>query len=243
MWSPGDSIGVAVVDAAHSDRERLAHALAREPDIDVVGATGDARGAIELVVHTAPDVVVMDLGLPRVDALHATREVTHRERPPSVLALADPSAQGLALDAIRAGAAGLCAKSATPAALAGAVRVVAAGHAVVERAVLRELLDDGTADNDALEHITPRERQVMALVAEGATNPEVSQRLVISDATVRTHVRSLRRKLGARNRAELVSRVFRLGLTTTSASPEAATTYRLRSRMPAPLRRASPSGP
>ena len=228
MGSAVDPIGVAVVDAEPGDRERLASALDLAADLDVVGAVADAREAVALLERVEPDVVVADV-----------RIVTELERPPAVLAVAREDARPLAVDALRAGAAGFCSKESTPAELAGAVRGVAVGHAVVERAVLDALLERVPIDETALPDLTQREREVMALVAQGATNPEVSQALVITDATVRTHVRSLRRKLGARTRAELVSRVYELGRPVTWASPAAGPTPAL----PLPSPRASPSVP
>ncbi|HEV7134295.1 MAG TPA: response regulator transcription factor [Gaiellaceae bacterium] len=202
-----EPIRVVIVDAEVESRDRTAGALARERDIEISAASGDGRSVLELVHRVEPRVVVMDVELPCDAGIHATRALAARERSPAVLAVAHDVSDELALDAIRAGAAGVCEKRATLA-LAEAVRAVACGYAVVARKTLRLLADRVPRPDGALERCTPREREVIELVARGATNAEVCERLVITDATVRTHIRNLRRKLGARSRAELVSRVY-----------------------------------
>jgi DNA-binding NarL/FixJ family response regulator len=205
-----EPIRVLIVDAERADREELVEVLDAERDIEVSCAVADGRAAIGLVDVFDPNVVVIDLQLSNGAGIRATQILSQREPPPSVLAVTAAATDELALDAIRAGAAGLCEKGSS-AALADAVRGVASGHAIVAPGALRDLVERVPPGNIALNDCTPREREVMALIAEGATNPEVCRRLHISDATVRTHVANLRRKLRARTRAELVARAYGLG--------------------------------
>jgi DNA-binding NarL/FixJ family response regulator len=202
-----EPIRVMIVDAETVVREHLAVSLAHEHDIEVAGAVRDGREAIALVQQVATDVVVLDVGQPRLDGIRTTRVLTEHEPAPAVLALTNDATDELALDAIRAGATGFCEKR-SAGAVVDAVRSVAFGHAVIARTVLRALAGRVPETDLVLDDCTPREREVMALVAQGATNPEVCETLFIADSTVRTHIRSLRRKLGARTRAELVSRAY-----------------------------------
>lgn len=204
----GTPIRVLVVDAEGQTCERLTDALEGEQDIVVSAAAGDEQEALALADEVEPDVVVMGLGLPQLDGVQATRILTSRESSPAVLALASAPTEALALDAIRAGAVGVCARDDMDGGIVDAIRGVASGYAIVDPVMLRDLSDRVPLAEAPLEECTPREREVMALVARGATNPEVCEELVITDATVRTHIRSLRRKLGARTRAELVSRAL-----------------------------------
>lgn len=203
-------IRVLIVEEEPETRERLADELRREPDLELTGAAAHADEASDLAARHELDVVVCDV--PAGDhALDATRAFSGA-RSPAVVAMTRASGDDLALEAIRAGASGLYAKTEPAGALADAVRGVAAGRAVVAPALLREVVERLPVPDPALEACTSREREVLALVAEGATNPEICEQLVVTDATVRTHVQNLRRKLAARTRAELVSRAFASGL-------------------------------
>lgn len=189
--------------------------LGAESDLEVVGTASDGHEALEMASTTRPDVVVMDLRMPGMDGLAATRRLVTGTPPvPAVLALTTFATDEVALDAIRAGAAGFCAKADPPEALAAAVRTVACGDAVVSPPVLRDLLERLVPPAAAVSPgaLSQREAEILGVVAEGASNYEIGRRLCISEATVRTHVQHLREKLSARSRAELVVRAFELGV-------------------------------
>ncbi len=207
-------IRVVVVDDEPAVLECLSVLLNSEEDLEVVGTAADGAEALNCVDRVRTDVVLMDLKMPGMDGITATRRLTANEKyHPAVLALTTFATEELALAAIRSGAAGFCAKADHPEALGQAVRTVAKGDAVVSPTVLRTLLDRLVRPVEATEvTCSPRELEVLAVVSEGATNAEVSDRLFISDATVRTHLRHLREKFGARNRAELVVRAWERGL-------------------------------
>jgi DNA-binding NarL/FixJ family response regulator len=190
--------------------------LEREPDIEVTATAATSHEAARLAADTEPDVVVVDAE-GGVEAVSATTALGDPSSAPAVLAVV---ADAAAVDALRAGAAGACVRAPETDGVAAAVRGVAAGHAVMSPGVLRDVMSCLPSADPALEHCTPREREVLSLIALGATNPEICGQLTVSDATVRTHVRNLRRKLGARTRAELVSRAFTLGLTLAGAALE-----------------------
>jgi DNA-binding NarL/FixJ family response regulator len=205
-------IRVVVVDREAMARESIATILEAEEDLDIIGVASDGRQAVRIVSDREPDVAVVDLDVPVIDGVRATRILRKRHPALGILAWTTFVREELAFDALRAGATGYCAKSDPPDALVQAVRIVASGESVVSPGVLRALLDRmRPLDPQLLVACSPREREVLTLIARGATNTEIAERLVITDATVRTHVQHLRRKLGARTRAELVVRAYELG--------------------------------
>lgn len=207
-------IRVVVVDDEAAARESIAVILESEDDLLVVGLGKDGTEALELSRRLAPDVVVMDLRMPGLDGVSATRHLVDGPGPhPAVLAVTTFATDDLALEAIRAGAGGFCSKADSPDAIVRAVRTVASGEAVVSPGVLHALL--GRLVNrvvDPPEECSARELEVLAVVAEGATNDEIAERLFISEATVRSHIQHLRTKLDARSRVELVVRAQEFGL-------------------------------
>ncbi len=207
-------IRVLVVDDEPEARDSIAVILGAEEDLEVVAVASDGAEAIERNRELRPDVVVMDLRMPGMDGVTATAELVRDPRhAPAVLALTTFASDDLALQAIRAGAAGFSCKGDSPDALAQAVRTVSGGDAIVSPGVLRGLLDRLVGPVTAPPaDCSPRELEVLAVVAEGATNGEIADRLYISETTVRTHVQHLRSKLGARSRAELVVRAQELGV-------------------------------
>ncbi len=207
-------IRVLVADDEETVRDSIAVILGAQDDIEVVALAADGREAVELSRSLSPDVVVMDLRMPGVDGVAATRMVVAEGRStPAVLALTTYASDDSAIAAIRAGATGFCAKVDPSAALADAVRTVAAGDSIVSPGVLRALLGR-LAGQEASGGIpcSPRELEVLAVVAEGAGNAEIARRLFISEGTVRTHIEHLRDKLDAKTRAQLVVRAHQLGL-------------------------------
>ncbi|MGF1428995.1 response regulator [Kitasatospora sp. LaBMicrA B282] len=198
-------------------------------DLEVVGEAGDGREAVRLVRELRPDVVVMDIRMPDMDGIEATRQATAEPDPPKVLVLTTFDDDEYVYGALRAGASGFLLKSMALDAILDAIRVVAAGDALIAPSVTRRLIADfaGTsatpeapepdtepaAGSSLLAGITDREREVLALVGQGLSNAEIAERLVISATTAKTHVARLFAKLEARDRVQLAIIAFENGLT------------------------------
>jgi DNA-binding NarL/FixJ family response regulator len=214
-------ISVVVVDDQGVVRAGCRALLEAEPDIEVVGDAADGAAAVALARSKRPDVVLMDIRMPGLDGLAATRAITAdptlaRVR---VLILTTFEIDEYVFEAIRGGASGFLVKDAEPEELVRAVRVVAAGEALLSPSATRRLLAEfasrterRVATASSLDVLTGRERDVLAAIASGASNDEVASRLVISPATVRTHITRVLSKLGARDRAQLVVMAFEAGL-------------------------------
>ncbi|HCT78301.1 MAG TPA: DNA-binding response regulator [Micromonosporaceae bacterium] len=195
--------------------------LDAQPDITVVGEAGDGAEAIELALATAPDVVLMDIRMPRLDGLEATRRIALEERlsGTKIIVLTTFELDEYVFTALRDGAAGFLVKDTEPADLIRAVRVVAAGEALLSPGVTRRLISEYASRSRSvvkparqLESLTDREREVVALVALGLSNEEIAARLVLSPLTAKTHVSRAMVKLGARDRAQLVVLAYESGL-------------------------------
>ncbi|MDH6181112.1 DNA-binding NarL/FixJ family response regulator [Microbacteriaceae bacterium SG_E_30_P1] len=213
-------IRVALADDQHLIRAGFRSLLEAEPDIDVVGEAGSGRDAVALVTRTRPDVVLMDIRMPDGDGLWATEQLVADPR------LADTHiviVTTFELDeyvgrAIRAGASGFLVKDTEPEELIRAVRVVSAGDALLSPGVTRRLLERISSrlheapDAAALDVITEREREVLALVGRGMTNEEIGRQLFVSPLTAKTHVSRIMSKLDARDRVQLVVLAYETGL-------------------------------
>jgi DNA-binding NarL/FixJ family response regulator len=194
--------------------------LDAEDDIEVVGEALDGEEAIKLATGLRPDVVLMDIRMPGLDGLAATRQIATRPDLATVriLILTTFELDEYVFEAIRAGAAGFLVKDTKPADLIDAVRVVAAGEALLSPSVTRRLIAEFAARAkqppraDRLDELTEREREVMALAAQGLNNEEIAGRLVVSPATAKTHVSRAMIKLNARDRAQLVVFAYESGL-------------------------------
>jgi DNA-binding NarL/FixJ family response regulator len=195
--------------------------LDAEPDIEVVGEAGDGAGALDIIHKARPDVVLMDIRMPEPDGLEATRLISASPvlTNVKVLILTTFEMDEYVFEALRAGASGFLLKDTEPEDLLRAVRVVAAGEALLAPSVTRTLIREfanrperRAVAPDSLSLLTDREREVLAAVAGGLSNEEIAEELVISPATARTHVSRIMVKLGARDRAQLVVVAFQSGL-------------------------------
>jgi DNA-binding NarL/FixJ family response regulator len=194
--------------------------LDAEDDIEVVGEAADGEEGVRLAADLRPDVVLMDIRMPGVDGLSATRRIATDERSADVrvVILTTFGLDEYVFEAIRSGASGFLVKDTEPAELVQAVRVVAGGEALLSPSVTRRLIAEYAsrakepAAADGLEELTDREREVVALVGEGLSNVEIAARLVVSPATAKTHVSRAMGKLRARDRAQLVVIAYESGL-------------------------------
>jgi len=195
--------------------------LSTAPDLEVVGEASDGAQAVELVRATRADVVVMDIRMPGVDGIEATRRISADDDLAGVrvLVLTTFEDDEHVLDAVRAGASGFLGKSVEPQLLIDAIRTVAAGEALLSPRATRALLtrylqptQEPVAAPASLSALTDRERQLVALVAEGLSNDDIAGRLFLSPLTVKTHVNRAMMKLDARDRAQLVVIAYQSGL-------------------------------
>jgi DNA-binding NarL/FixJ family response regulator len=196
--------------------------LDAEPDIEVVGEAASGAEALEQVQSLRPDLVVMDIRMPGMDGLEATRLISEDEvlAETRVLVLTTFELDEYVFDALRAGASGFLLKGGEPAELLRAVRVVASGESLLAPSVTRRLIEAYAAGPDrgieapvdGLEELTARENEVLRLVAAGLTNAEIAERLHLSPLTAKTHVSRILMKLGARDRVQLVVMAFESGI-------------------------------
>jgi DNA-binding NarL/FixJ family response regulator len=213
-------IRVVIADDQGLVRAGLRVMLEAEDDIEVVAEAADGRAALEQVRATRPDVVLMDIRMPEVDGLAATREISEDRSLDGVrvLVLTTFEVDEYVFEALRAGASGFLLKDIEPIDLIQAIRVVHAGDSLLSPRITRRLIDEfvsrpeRTNARDVLDVLTDREREVAALVAAGLTNEEIADELVISPATARTHVSRAMVKLNARDRAQLVVLAYESGL-------------------------------
>jgi DNA-binding NarL/FixJ family response regulator len=219
------TISVAVVDDQDVVRSGFAALLETQPDFEIVGVAGDGVAAIELCRELQPDVVLMDVRMPTMDGIEATRRIVLEEGGSSrLLVLTTFDLDEYVYDALAAGASGFLLKDATAEELFDAVRVVAAGDALLSPRVTRRLITEfarlrptAPVTPEALRELTPREAEVLRLVAEGLSNAEIAERLVLSEETIKTHVGHVFAKLGVRNRAQAVVIAYESGLVTPRA--------------------------
>jgi len=192
--------------------------LDAEPDLEVVGEAGDGRETVELVPQKRPDVVLMDIRMPNLDGIEATRRVTALPRAPRVLMLTTFDLDEYVYEALRAGASGFLLKDAGADELLHAVRVVADGEALLSPSITRRLIADyarrppPSEQPAALAELTPRELEVLRLLARGFSNGEIARELVLGEATVKTHVARVFQKLDLHDRAQAVVLAYETGL-------------------------------
>jgi len=210
-------IRVLIVDDQVLVRTGFRLILSAEPDIEVVGEAGDGRDAIALARATAPDVVLMDVRMPDVDGIEATAAIVQEPTSPRVLVLTTFDLDDVVYDALRAGASGFLLKDAPEERLLTAIRVVADGGSLFAPSVTRRLIEEfsrraAPAAPPTLEELTPRELEVLRLVAGGLSNGEIAARLVVSEHTVKTHVAHILQKLDLRDRTQAVVLAYESGL-------------------------------
>jgi DNA-binding NarL/FixJ family response regulator len=214
------TIRVAIADDQDLVRAGFASLLRATDDFTVVGEAADGREAVDLAVRAHPDVFLMDVRMPGVDGLEATRRITADEACAStrVLVLTTYELDDYVFEALRAGASGFITKDVRASELRDAVRVVAEGHALLAPSVTRRVVDAFAAevhqprDPQRLEALTQRELEVLRLVAVGMSNEEVAAALVMSPLTAKTHVSRILAKLGVRDRVQLVIVAYETGL-------------------------------
>ncbi len=220
------SIRVLLVDDQQLVRTGFRMILADEADIEVVGEASNGQQALDAVRATAPDVVVMDIRMPVMDGVEATRRLAEAPDAPRVLVLTTFDADEHVVEALRAGASGFLLKDVPPDEFVRALRVVAGGEALIAPSVTRRLLDrfarlSVPADEayaERLGQLTEREREVLKLVAQGLSNREIAESLVLAEPTVKTHVSHLLLKLDLRDRAQLVVLAYEVGIVRPGAS-------------------------
>jgi DNA-binding NarL/FixJ family response regulator len=209
---PDTPVRVLVADDEPLVRSGLRLILDAEPDIEVVGEAGDGAQAVELARALRPDVVCMDVRMPGVDGLRATELVLRLPEPPRVLVVTTFEHDGYVLDALTVGASGFLLKRAGADEMVQAVRTVAVGQSLLYPQALRDLIRTRPRATAGAPVLTPREREVLGLVAQGMTNAEIAAALVVGVETVRTHVASVLAKLQARDRTQAVVLGYRAGL-------------------------------
>jgi DNA-binding NarL/FixJ family response regulator len=205
-----------------ADDQRLVRAgfrmiLRAEPDIEVVGEAADGREAVDRARELKPDVALMDIRMPGLDGIEATRRVTALDPPPRVLVVTTFDLDEYVYESLRAGASAFLLKDAPEQQLVAAVRVVADGGSLFSPSITRRLIErfaegSSPAAVAALDELTPREQEVLRLVARGRSNAEVAAELVVSEHTAKTHVASILQKLELRNRVQAVVLAYETGL-------------------------------
>jgi DNA-binding NarL/FixJ family response regulator len=221
------TIGVLLADDQELMRMGFRMVVDSQPDMAVVGEVANGRDAIDAVAALVPEVVLMDVRMPEMDGVEATRLLTETDSPARIIILTTFDLDEYVYAALRAGASGFLLKDSPPAELLSAIRAVANGDAVLAPRVTRRLLSTfshrlpasgqpGAEERDRLELLTAREREVLLEVAQSLTNAEIADRLVLSEATVKTHVGRILSKLELRDRVQIVVFAYETGLITPS---------------------------
>ncbi len=210
-------IRVLAADDQRVVREGLAMLLGLLPDVEVAGTAADGEEVLALAAELKPDVILMDLRMPRMDGVEATRRLRERDPAVKVVVLTTYADDRSVIDALRAGALGYLTKDAGAAEIQQALHRVAGGQAALDPVVQRHLVEAIAAETPPPaepmpDGLTAREAEVLTLIAAGLSNPEIAERLVVSEATVKSHVNHLLPKIGARDRAQAVGYAYRHGL-------------------------------
>jgi DNA-binding NarL/FixJ family response regulator len=211
---------VLIADDQALVRVGLRKILDNEPDMTVVGEADNGENAVASARHLQPDVVLMDIRMPVLDGIEATRRIVGDRPEARVLILTTFGLDTYVYDALRAGASGFMLKDAPPEEITAAVRIIASGDALLAPAVTRAVIEEFSrqaptrtaAPPGAVAELTPREREVLDLLARGLSNPEICKQLVISEATAKTHVARILQKLDLRDRVQTVIYAYETGL-------------------------------
>lgn len=209
---------ILIADDQALVRVGLRKILEAEPETSVVGEAGDGDDAVAEARRLRPDVVLMDIRMPVLDGIEATRRIVRERAQTRVLILTTFGLDTYVYDALRAGASGFLLKDRPPEELVAAVRIVASGEALLAPSVTRRLIaefagrPERLAAPEGLDELTDREREVLVLMANGASNAEIARRLFVAETTVKTHVGHVLRKLGLRDRAQAVVLAYESGL-------------------------------
>lgn len=214
------TIRVVIADDQAMVRSGFRSLLQGEPDIDIVADAADGAAAVSAVGALAADVVLMDIRMPLLDGLSATRQLVREQSPARILILTTFDLDEYVFEALQSGASGFLLKDATAEQLVAAVRTVAGGDCLLDPAVTRRVIEgfvsssppSRPADGTGLERLTAREGQVLVLLARGRSNAEIARELFVSDATAKTHVSSVLVKLGLRDRVQAVIYAYEHGL-------------------------------
>jgi DNA-binding NarL/FixJ family response regulator len=216
---------VLIADDQALVRAGLRKILDSEPEITVAGEASDGQDAIASARRLRPDVVLMDIRMPVLDGIEATRRIVGAQPATRVLILTTFGLDGYVYDALRAGASGFMLKDAPAEQIAAAVRIIASGEALLAPAVTRAVIEEfarhpapAPGPPRAVADLTPREREVLDLLSRGLSNPEICRQLVISEATAKTHVARILQKLGLRDRIQAVIYAYENGLVTPGAA-------------------------
>jgi DNA-binding NarL/FixJ family response regulator len=220
------SIRVLLCDDQALVRSGFRMVLEARADMRVIGEADDGIQAVALAGHARPDVILMDIRMPNMDGVEATRRLVAAGNPARILILTTYDADEYVFEALRAGASGFLLKDIRPVELVEAIRVLARGEALLAPTVTRRLLDRfahtlpavGAVADPAVASLTERETEVLALLATGLSNLELAERLFLTEATVKTHVSSILRKLGLRDRVQAVVLAYQAGLVRPDAS-------------------------
>jgi DNA-binding NarL/FixJ family response regulator len=211
-------IQILIVDDQELVRTGFRVVLDAEPDLEVVGEAGDGLAAVDAVNSVHPDVVLMDIRMPNLDGIEATRRIAASDGSPHVLILTTFDLDDYVYEALRAGASGFLLKDAHADELCNAVRTVAAGEALLSPSITRRLIESytrrppPTERPPALAELTPRELEVLKLIARGLSNAQIAGALIVGDATVKTHVARIFSKLDLHDRAQAVVLAYESGL-------------------------------
>ena len=219
---------VLIVDDQGLVRVGLRKILEAEPETEVVGEAADGEDAVAEARRLRPDVVLMDIRMPVLDGIEATRRIVTALPATRVLILTTFGLDGYVYDALRAGASGFMLKDAPPEEIGAGVRIVARGEALLAPAITRAVIEEfarqaptsapPSPPPPAVSELTPREREVLDLLARGLSNPEICERFVISEATAKTHVARILQKLGLRDRVQAVIYAYESGLVVPGAA-------------------------
>jgi DNA-binding NarL/FixJ family response regulator len=213
---------VLIADDDDLMRAGLAAVLSSDPTIAVVGEAATGREAVQRAQHLNPDVVVMDVRMPDLDGIAATRELALAAPAARVLILTTFEQDDYIFGGLRAGASGFLLKRTRPEELIAAIHTIAAGDSLLSPSVTRRVIDDmatrpatTVTDGHTLDELTPREREVLQLIAKGLSNPEIANALVVEESTIKTHVKRILMKLHLRDRVQVVIFAYETGLNTT----------------------------